>query len=314
MKRSAGAILGLFSLAGTLYADDPIPIRNARAISLPYLRLTPRTDPGALGRSIAFAGLTIANDFRRTDRSLEDVEVYLFEFGARGPFAGGDLEWAAAVQAFGGGFLDPIIDGWHAGVLRWSHPERDKAAFGRTRMEVDGRGQNLGAGITDLKLQWNREWVGRVLSLAVELPTGNARNLTGSGDVDAGIGLGFPLGQTGRWKTSLHLAAIWQGGTNALASVRKIVDQETVSAAYWVRDGETWHIQWQSEASALRTGIPESDAAHRIWGFGWRKRFASGQSLELFFTEDRDLFTGGFPALADVGPDFAIGFRWSIVR
>ncbi|HRK22405.1 MAG TPA: DUF3187 family protein [Fimbriimonadaceae bacterium] len=314
MKRSVGAILGLFSLAGTLYADDPIPIRNGRAITLPYLRLTPRTDVGELGRRRSFASIAIANDYRLTDRSIEDVELYRFEFGAREPFAGGDLEWTAALQAFGGGFLDPIIDGWHAGVLRWSHPERDRAAFGRTRIEIDGHRQSLGAGLGDLKLQWNRNWNERVLSLAVELPTGNARKLTGSGELEAGVGVGFPVWERGRWEASLHLAAIWQFGRSELARVRSIVDQETVSARYRIRDGESWHIQWHSEASAHRTGIPVSDAAHRIWGFGWRKRFDSGESIEIYFTEDRDLFTGGFPALADVGPDFAIGFRWFVVR
>lgn len=314
VKRSAGALLGLLWAAPVAAADDPVVVRNARALSLPFLRLTPRTDVDGLEKRRRFIRATVANDFRQTARSLEDYEVYRVEFGASEPTKGGCLEWTAAAQTFGGGFLDPIIDGWHSGLLGWSHPRRDRAPFGRSRIETDGRRTELGAGLADLKVQWNRRDGNRVFSVAVELPTGDARRALGSGDVDFGIGVGLPLFVGKRWSASLHLAGVWQGPNGGLDDVRPFVDQETVSFSYRARQDETWHVQWQSEASARQTGIPESDATHRIWVFAWRKQAAGGQTLEFYFTEDRDLFTGGFPALADVGPDFAFGVNWSWSR
>lgn len=314
MKRLAGAILGLYSFAGTAWADDPIPVRNARAVSLPFLRITPRTDALHLGSRFWFGRMIAANDFRISEGSVEDYEVYRFEFGAREPFRGGDLEWSAALQTYGGGFMDPLIDGWHSGVLQWSDPNREKARFGQTTVDLDGVRYRPGTGLGDLKLQWNRRNGNRVFSVAAELPTGNVNRLSGSGDVDFGVGIGLPIVQDSRVEISLHLAGIWQGVNGGLRKVRPFVDQETVAAQYRSRAGETWHVQWQSEASALRTGIPKSDAAHRIFVFGWRRQLQNGEQIELFFTEDRDLFTGGFPALADVGPDFTIGVHWSIKR
>jgi hypothetical protein len=313
--RATGLMLGLWCLWGTAIAQEPLQVRNGRAFSLAFLRLSPRTE---IDTKRAEWRLLLANDVRLAQGKAglveEDYEVARLEgsfFRDLGPST--QLEVRLALQSISGGVFDPLIEAWHSAILQWRREEREGVPFGRSIIRSPGNPTfGTAFGIADTQFQLNKAWKRGVWSLAIKLPTGNARKLLGSGGVDVGVGLGAPLLAKGRLSISAAIAGIWQGSTRDLKGEREFVDQETLSLHYRSRANQTWVIQYQSEASALKLGVPASDAAHRIIVFGWRKEYANGDRLELFFAEDRDLFEGAIRELADVGPDFSLGVNWVV--
>ena len=315
MRVRGAAILGLWVLCVLGSAQAPIEVRNGRALSLPFLRLRPVIEGAA--RPEIEASYLAANSFRRmgsaTDPVLEeDYEVHRFEFAFRKAWGGG---WSGEVhipyQSIGSGFLDPIIDGWHQGVLGWSQPGRNATGFGRTTVRSPGNPDfGSASGLGDGWVQATRPVGKGVLSLAAKAPTGDADELLGSGAFDFGFGLGGALWKRGRWALSGFVGGVWQGNPKRLSRARSFVDQEVLTLSYHSCRHSEWILQWQSEASALRSGIPASDAAHRLMVFGYRQNVDERNAFEVFFTEDEDLVERQIPEIASIGPDFAIGLRW----
>lgn len=315
MKVREATIVGLWVLCAWGAAQSPIEVRNGRALSLPFLRLRPatKTETG----SQLEATYMSANSFRRIGNASnpvleEDYEVHRFELTLRRSWGSG---WTGEIhvpyQSLGGGFLDPLIDGWHKGVLGWNQTSRNKTRFGRTTVRSPGNPDFDGAsGLGDVWVQASRPVGNGLMSLAAKSPTGNPDDLLGSGAFDFGVGIGAPLWKRGRWAVSGFAGGVWQGKPKRLSKARAFVDQEVLTLSY--RDGghSEWIIQWQSEASALRSGIPASDAAHRLMVFGYRQNLGDRNAFEVFFTEDEDLVERQLPEIASIGPDFAIGLRW----
>lgn len=298
-----------------------MPVRNHRALSLPFLRFAPSFFPGVTGspRRGVEVSWTVANDIRRIPANgpvvmEEDHETSRFAVTYRHPLSQRDeLGVEAVVLSRGGGFLDPIIDGWHKNVLGWSDPVRDSTPFGRSVVKVPGSGTfGSASGLGDTTVSLRRNLNERLSAeVAVKLPTGDASNLLGSGGVDAGISASTWIPLNSRWRVHLQAGLVVQGRATKLDNARGLVDQESVALVYVPNSKDVWSAQWQSEASALNTGIAASDAAHRILTFGYRRRISSDQTIEGYFTEDRDVFRGRFPEGANIGPDFAAGVRWT---
>lgn len=295
---------------------QPIETRNHRALSLPFLRLNPTFGILEPGKTEWSAGWTVANDIKRFPKTgapvvEEDQETSRITYRYRKGWRQGSEWWVeAAFLSRGGGFLDPIIDGWHKHVLGWSDPLRDDTPFGRSIVRVGGQTYGSAAGIGDLTLGISQSLGGRYqIDAAVKAPTGDASKLLGSGGADAGALVSGMFGINSRWKVLLQAGAVWQGKPSRLEGARDVIDQEAICFIYHPSAKDTWVAQWQSEASALRTGQPGSDAAHRVVTFGYRRRISSTQWLEGFFTEDRDLANRSMPAIANLGPDFTMGLR-----
>src|SRR5687767_11209260 len=124
----------------------PVQTRNHRALSLPFLRIEPSFGVLERGRRSWSLGYTNANDIRREPRSgaatvEEDQETSRVAFRYREGI-GDATEWWVDVPFLsrGGGFLDPIIDGWHQNVLGWSDQLRNTTPFGRSVVSVAGSG------------------------------------------------------------------------------------------------------------------------------------------------------------------------------
>ncbi|HVL40468.1 MAG TPA: DUF3187 family protein [Fimbriimonadaceae bacterium] len=304
-----------FVLATAAAPQDPIATRNHRALALAFFRFTPSPPPAADGDKRLSIDWTQANDLRRFLPTLdEDYEITRFTISYEQGYAAGSLTVELPLVNRGSGFLDPIIDGWHALVLGWSDPIRDATPMGRSMLQLPGESPRGSAfGIGDLSAVFTRD-IGRnsVARAALKLPTGNARDLLGSGGFDLGLSLEYrrQLGQ--QWSVFAQVALIHQGGGLALKNEREWVDQECLALIFAHNSKDTWVAQWQSESSALRSGFAPSDAPHRILTFGYRRRLSSSQWIEGFFSEDRDVFSGGFPEGANIGPDFSAGIRWTV--
>jgi hypothetical protein len=315
-------LLLLILLPAITEAEDfgPIPTRNHRAIALPFFRFEPHIGLTPYREQRWTIGYSVANDFRRLPETggaivEEDVEIQRLALGYRKGISDRD-EVAIEVPFLsrGGGFLDPIIDWWHANVLHWSDQGRDTTAFGRSVVRVPGHAEfGSASGLGDVSVTISRQVAQRwSLSVGIKLPTGDPERLLGSGNADAGAYLQTWLPINSRWRLHGQLGVVAQGRATALDSARGWVHQEGLALTWSPNSRDTWTAQWQGESSSVVTGVPGSDATHRILTFGYRRRLSSTQSIEGYFSEDRDVFNGAFPEGANIGPDFTAGLRLTI--
>lgn len=310
------ALIFLPFLTSMVYAQDfgPVETRNHRAISLAFLRFEPRPNLLAPGDSRWSLSLTSANDFRLLNGVAEDYEVQRLAILYRGALRNG-LEWSAEVPYLsrGGGFQDPIIDWWHATVLKWSNPDRNNAPFGRSFVRIPGSQFNGSAdGLGDVSGFLSKPLgKGLVGSIGVKLPTGDAGSLLGSGGFDAGIFVQGRIEIARRLFMHGQLGLIWQGKATEMEDSRPLVHQEGLALVWQKNSREAWVAQWQGEASALRSGVGESDRTHRLLTIGYKRKLSSSQMLDLFFSEDQDVFRGRVPEFVSTGPDFTMGIRFS---
>lgn len=293
----------------------PISVANHRMASLVFFRFTPR-EAKPLGHSVTYR-LTQANDFRQLQTGSlsvdEDYEVTRISASWVRPWRRGDIEIEVPLLSRGGGILDPIIDGWHASVLGWSDPIRDNTPFGRSRVSLPGtRSFGSASGLGDVRGEVTQS-IGRGLawSAGVKLPTGDRSKLLGSGGVDGGLALRWSHDLPRRWRMHAMVGLVGQGDSGILAGTRGLIHQESIALVAAANSRDRWIVQWQSEAAPVSTGVRGADASHRIVTFGYRRRMSDRESLELYFSEDRDLFSGQWPEGANVGPDFVVGTSFS---
>lgn len=311
----------LTGFAATVGAQDfgPIETRNHRALSLPFLRIMPRSGLLDAGESRFGFGWTVANDFRELPEGgpysvYEDQETSRFSLTFDRGLRGG-RQWSVEVPVLvrGGGFLDPVISWWHRHVLGWSDPGRASAPEGQSIVRVPGAQFGAAWGLGDVSVSYSQRLSDRLIATgAVKLPTGNASQLLGSGAADAGVTLDWhaPLGK--RWALFAQGGVIAQGKATKLPHSRDFVHQELVALMYHPNSRDAWVAQWQGEASATETGVPGSDATHRVLTFGYQRRLSARHFLEMFFSEDRDVFNGHFPEGTNIGPDFTAGLRLTV--
>lgn len=308
-----------FALAGLLIlspvparSQELVPTRNHRAVSLAFYRWTPLGVGPAAGQSRWSLGWTEANELRETGDHVEDCETSRLAWEYRRGFEGG---WQLGVElpllARHGGFLDGVIDWWHAAVLGWSDPARDAAPMGRAIV----RGPALGsfgsaAGVGDVAIRIARQLGRYRLGAALKLPTGDAGEMLGSGAFDLCVAAeaGWRLSKV--WSAECYAAWVAQGSATRLRNARDGALQAGFGLVWAPNSRDRWIAQWQHEDSALRSGVAPLDAPHRLVTFGYRRRLGDGRLVEAFFSEDRDLFNGAWPEGANVGPDFTIGLRF----
>jgi hypothetical protein len=306
-------------MALSVAAQDagPLQIRNHRSLSLPFLRLLPEFGVPARGDRLWSVSWVVANDIKDySDPSAppmrEDQETLRVALRYEEGLGKARAWWVEVpFVARGGGFLDPIIDWWHAHVLGWSDPLRNNTPFGRSTVEIPGAGVfGSAGGLGDISggmdISLGGGWQA---SCAVKLPTGAAEKLIGSGAPDGALGVSGMHRLGAKWWWYVQGALVLQGKATRLPRSRDLVHQEALAFIYVPNSKDRWVAQWQGEASATCTGQPGSDATHRVVSIGYRRKIAADQTLEAFFTEDRDVLPG-MPILVSVGPDFTIGMIW----
>ena len=296
----------------------PLATRNHRALALPFLRFEPVWGQPEAGHRWTRAGVSGANDLRRVSKGslvvAEDQETTRLTIGQTiGVDDRTAWNWQVPIVIRGGGFMDPLIDSWHAWVLHWSSPLRDATPFGRSIVSIPGGTYGSAVGLGDASVGVRRRMSEHLaVRAAVELPSGNSGQLLGSGGVDAGLAIDGRWRVASRWALYGGVAVVAQGRGPELDGVRGLADSGYLALVHRANSRDEWIAQWQSERSPLQTGVPGSDATHRLVTLAYRRAMGRGRSLELWFSEDRDLFEGTFPEGANLGPDFTVGLAWTI--
>ena len=142
--------------------------------------------------------LVVANEFRRVGPIDEDAETSRWELlGTWGVGNGIELFVRIPLQDRGGGILDSVIDWWHNSILGDRQALREGTRKGRSIIQFgpDGPfGSASGVGDIAVGVSWT-PMPRTLIPFALELPTGNAAQLLGSGGLDAGLEVGGASGR-----------------------------------------------------------------------------------------------------------------------
>lgn len=298
---------------------DVIHTRNHRTYSLPFYRVPVPSVVLPFGKGEYSFAYSNANDFRELYMasgkfSIEDSETQILALSyRRGIGKGWEISAELPYLARGGGFMDPIIDWWHENFLQWSDKVRNKRPFGRSIVRfTDSDIFGSASGIGDLSITARKELPrGLQASIGIKAPTGEDSKLLGSGAWDAGISISKRWQLPRRMTATAQLGAVYQGVSDELKPARRFVHQEMLSFGYHANSRDTYVLQWQGEASALELGISRSDQTQRLMTFGLVRKMSVRDTMEFYFSEDRDLLNGKVPQVVSIGPDFTFGIRWS---
>jgi len=197
---------------------------------------------------------------------------------------------------YGGGILDPVIDGWHElfGMDQGSRPHRpdDELAI-----EYSGLGASIGVdrsytGVGDLSVEFGRRLIWQqALAVSVwsgiELPTGNARQLTGNAALDTGLWFCGDWRPSSRLSFSSTVGGTLQGSGDLLNDRRAPwVGFENITARWESTPRLYLQAQFDFHDSYLTsTRIPMLGAA-TILTIGGGYRTLSGWRIGISVSED----------------------------
>lgn len=282
-------------------AATPFPVVDQNPLTRGFYHPLPtaaRWDPADAGSQLLLTVANTSNMNRRGDeRLLVDTESTELRWVWNEDL---DSSWrlraSLPVVHYGGGVLDPLIDGWHKmlGLAGDSRAYRPEDAFaieysgGDTNIQVD----RSYTGVGDMSVELGRQLlVERTMAVSVwggvEMPTGSAKNLTGDGAFD--VGLWF----SGDWRPRRDLSfAATLGGTKQ--GPGKLLDAQR---ANWV-GFQSVVARWDSSANlylqaqldvhdsyVTSTRIPLLGPA-TILTFGGGYRMLSGWRVGLSVSED----------------------------
>lgn len=307
-------LAGLVCSNSFAIAQGGIPTRNHRATSLLFLRFEPAAPALSSGQKELSYRYVNANDFRSLGSVFEDYEISRFSVVFRQAI-GNDKEWfvEAPLVSRGGGFMDSLIDWWHANVLQWGGTDRDLYPKYQSRLFLFGEYEKGAAtGLGDVTVGIRQSFGNGIdVRAALEFPTGSKSSFLGSGGLDFGVSIDYFKKLCNKWGFNAQLAVIFQGDS-PLPRTNSVVDQESMSFVYSPNSRDSWIVQWQSERAPAKTGVAKADGVHSLLTFGYRRVLSEGKTLTLFFSEDKDLLNGSIPALANIGPDFTFGLAYSL--
>jgi hypothetical protein len=316
MKPWIAAFLAACAVCVRAQDFGPIDTRNHRDLSLPFLRMSAVSNILRAGDSTFSFGWTEANDFRLlpeggpyTVHEDEETSRFSLEY-KRGLGHDQQLSVELPILIRGGGFMDSIIEWWHKRILRWEDPLRFATPEDLCIVDVPGAHFGSAWGQGDVSCMYSKRVSDRLItSAALKLPTGNASELMGSGAPDFGISADYetPIGP--HWTYYLQGGLILQGTATVLPNSRVVVHQEMMAIVYKQNSRDAWIGQWNGEASATVTGVAGSDSTHRLITVGYQRKLSRTRFLEMYISEDRDLFENEFPEGANIGPDFTAGVR-----
>lgn len=295
------------------YAQEPLQTRNHRAISLLFYRFTPAELPLKESDKRWRLSYTNGNFFYKADGVEEDYEVSRLLLKHRKK-AGSETEFFFEVPLVirGSGYMDGIIRWWHENLVPFKDAQRKFYPDWKCRLFLEGdydEGSAFGIGDLGVGLRWDFD-KNHALRFALEVPTGNTKQLLGSGGVDFGFSLdgNYDLGQG--FSSHLQIAGVVQGGC-AVSGVRSIIGQGTVGLIYKNKN-EEWILQWQYEDSPTKTGTKRMRSTHAFLTMGYRKRLNDDKSLLIFISEDRDFLYKTVPMVSGLAPDVSFGVTLDI--
>lgn len=303
LRRSrVGLALTLSVLALPASASEPLSVRNlspfASLRALPAQRSAAVSDGLAVDAHLAFASHFVAQS--SADEALFlDGETTRFELTTRYGFAEHwDISLMLPWVRQDGGFLDPIINGWHD-FFGMSDGGRSGLPEDELRYRWQAPGVDVDhvagtSGLGDLQLAVNRVlWVGEreqvALGAGYQFATGDANDFTGSGAGDGWVVLRF----SGRQYSSLPLSWHGQVGYTRAGDTELLGPNQTRNlwfaglAVDWALSPR-WSLlaQYDGHSGLADSSLEALGDSAAMLSFGARWAATPRWGIELSFVED----------------------------
>lgn len=307
------ALIALASCPLLALADDPPPVEMgalARGFALPALGRPQVLQTGALQQRIYLNDTNEYTARSNADESiLIDGEVTQLSYDLRYGFA---PRWEAdafvPVLAQGGGILDGLIQGWHKtwglpnggrGQAPSNHYHYRYTRDGQPVLDVSQGSINLG----DLRVGAGYRLADNLSArVMVQLPTGDASHLAGSGEFGGAAWLdgGLPLGGFFNWLTLYGSA-----GYSYTATGETLHDQQKNGLAFGaaglgIRLTQNWDAKLQiyvHEAPYKNSALAALDHVAAPLTVSTSYRFTPHTAATLGFQEKANIFAS---------PDFGL--------
>lgn len=307
----------------------PITIRNARPYHLLFLQFLPES-PDTLppGKTRFDFQLDFINNLLLPNpdggaRVIEDNEMQRVTLSwRRGIAAGTELGVFVPILWRNGGFMDEILSWWHR---IWGIPGRaeDNPAGRDSRPayqsllyleDADGhtlvhRGNAFGLGEVSLTLKRSllpsTPRAALALRFGLKLPTGNRRQLLGSGGIDAGLML------DGRYNIGRDLilyagfGGILMSKAGRVPGAQPSMLQHLLALEYRPNNRDSFLWQLDGSTRAVRVGNAFADRMAATATFGYKRVLDRHLVLALAFSENGDFHNYTLPFLSNIGPDFS---------
>lgn len=286
-----------------------VPLRNQnpflQIFGLPPFQSAALAAEGALDYNLS---LDIVSHAESGSNVLEDISIdgesYFLSLSLRRGLSnrlevGVDLP----LVAHAGGFLDSAIENWHD-LLGLSNSKR-RGADNQLGFRYSNAGQTLyelgspSFAIGDIQLTaavpLRKADVDSPLSVSlrssIKIPTGSAKELSGSGATDFSLGL-YVTDRYSLWRRDLDLSGfagvLLLGEGRILADLqRSAVPYGGVASSWWINDRIAISAQLQLEGAYFDSDVEElgGTSAQLAVGFDYRLP-RQGTSLHLSITED----------------------------
>ena len=263
--RRAIAVLAVATLVPGLVGAEPLVTMNQNPLVLPYglpLPLPARLASDGAGRYGLVLNWSNTATVESSGRWEATVDAETVDLRLRGEVAFGE-RWSVMAElpwrSIGGGSLDGAIESWHD---FWGLPEGDRKNMPQDRYlieaQVDGQPVLLydddASGIADIPLRLGYQLLADERSavsawLSVDLPTGDADDLLGSGATDVVASVAAQSQVAERWQVFGQFDVAWLGDGDILPEYQNV---PTSAKEFWAVSA---HLGYQ------RGSLPVTEAA-----------------------------------------------------
>ena len=297
------AALVIATLVPGLLVAEPLVTMNQNPMVLPYglpLPLPARLASDGAGRYGLVVNWSNTATEESSGRWEATIDAETFDLRLRGEYAFGE-RWSVMGElpwrSIGGGSLDGAIESWHD---FWGLPEGDRKDMPQDRYlieaQVDGQTVLLydddASGIADIPLRVGYQLLADEKSavsawLSVDLPTGDADDLLGSGATDVVASVAAQSQVAEHWQVFGQFDVAWLGDGD-------IVPQYQESWVVAGLAGVTWNawraldltVQLYANSQVFDIPVTGLSGDAVVLGFGGTWRTEHGWRFDIGMNED----------------------------
>ena len=301
--RRAIAVLAVATLVPGLVGAEPLVTMNQNPLVLPYglpLPLPARLASDGAGRYGLVLNWSNTATVESSGRWEATIDAETVDLRLRGEVAFGE-RWSVMAElpwrSIGGGSLDGAIESWHD---FWGLPEGDRKNMPEDRYlieaQVDGQPVLLydddASGIADIPLRLGYQLLADERSavsawLSVDLPTGDADDLLGSGATDVVASVAAQSQVAEHWQVFGQFDVAWLGDGDIAPAYQEswvVAGLAGVTWNAWRALDLTVQLYANSQVFDIPVAGLSGDAV--VLGFGGTWRTEHGWRLDIGMNED----------------------------
>ena len=297
------AALVIATLVPGLLVAEPLVTMNQNPMVLPYglpLPLPARLASDGAGRYGLVVNWSNTATEESSGRWEATIDAETFDLRLRGEYAFGE-RWSVMGElpwrSIGGGSLDGAIESWHD---FWGLPEGDRKNMPQDRYlieaQVDGQTVLLydddASGIADIPLRVGYQLLADEKSavsawLSVDLPTGDADDLLGSGATDVVASVAAQSQVAEHWQVFGQFDVAWLGDGDIMPQYQQSWVVAGLAGVTW----NAWRaldltVQLYANSQVFDVPVTGLSGDAVVLGFGGTWRTGHGWRFDIGMNED----------------------------